>query len=146
MVPPAPHNDTTLVLRHMFAASRQRVFRAWIEPDALERWFKPGGKNEVVSKLEAHVGGSFCFDIEDGSSIVGIYLHVVPPEQLAFTWSGGATRYQETIVTLNFFSREEETEVVLTHEGLNDPSLRALFGSGWSLLLEAFAGILSRQN
>ena len=68
MIPPAPHNSTTLVLRRAFTASRQRVFRAWIEPEALEYWLRPRGMGVTVSKLEARVGGSFRFDLEGRES------------------------------------------------------------------------------
>jgi uncharacterized protein YndB with AHSA1/START domain len=143
MIPPLPHDGTTLVLRRAFTASRQRVFRAWIEPEALEHWFRPKGMSVSVSKLEARVGGSFRFDLENGSSIVGTYLHIVPPEKLVFTWSGGATQDKETVVTLDFLDQSPVTEVVLTHERLSTPELRALFGSGWPSLLDALAEVLS---
>ena len=115
MIPPASHNTTTLVLRRTFSASRQRVFRAWITPAALEHWLRPRGMAMTVSKLEARVGGSFRFDVEDGSSIVGTYLHIVPPEKLVFTWSGRVTQGRETVVTLDFLDQGPVTEVVLTH-------------------------------
>ena len=143
MIPPAPDPSTTLVLRRAFTASRQRVFRAWIEPEALEHWFRPRGMAVTVRSLEARVGGSFCFDVEDGSSIVGTYLHIVPPEKLVFTWSVGATQGRETVVTLDFLDQGPVTEVVLTHERLSTPELRALFGSGWPPLLDALAEVLS---
>jgi uncharacterized protein YndB with AHSA1/START domain len=146
MIPPAPHNSTTLVLRRAFTASRQRVFRAWIEPEALEHWLRPRGKGVTVSKLDARVGGSFCFEIEDGSSIVGTYLHIVPPEKLVFTWSGRVTQGRETIVTLDFLDQGAVTEVVLTHEGLSTPEMRALVGSGWPSLLDALAEVLSSPH
>jgi uncharacterized protein YndB with AHSA1/START domain len=146
MIPPASHNDTTLVLRRAFTASRQRVFRAWIEPEALEHWLRPRGKGVTVSKLDARVGGSFCFEIEDGSSIVGTYLHIVPPEKLVFTWSGRVTQGRETIVTLDFLDQGAVTEVVLTHEGLSTPEMRALVGSGWPSLLDALAEVLSSPH
>jgi uncharacterized protein YndB with AHSA1/START domain len=119
------------------------VFRAWIEPEALEHWFRPKGMSVSVSKLEARVGGSFRFDLENGSSIVGTYLQIVPPEKLVFTWSGGATQDKETVVTLDFLDQSPVTEVVLTHERLSTPELRALFGSGWPSLLDALAEVLS---
>jgi uncharacterized protein YndB with AHSA1/START domain len=119
------------------------VFRAWIEPEALEHWFRPKGMSVSVSKLEARVGGSFRFDLENGSSIVGTYLQIVPPEKLVFTWSGGATQDKETVVTLDFLDQGPVTEVVLTHERLSTPELRALFGSGWQPLLDALAEVLS---
>jgi len=146
MIPPAPHNNTTLVLRRAFTASRQRVFRAWIEPEALEYWFRPRGMGVTVSKLEARVGGSFRFDVEDGGSIVGTYLHIVSPEKLVFTWSGGATQGRKTVVTLDFLDQGPVTEVVLTHEGLSTPELRALVGTGWPSLLDALAEVLSSPH
>ena len=146
MIPPAPPNNTTLVLRRTFTASRQRVFRAWITPRALEHWLRPRGRSVTVSQLEARVGGSFRFDVEDGSSIVGTYLQIVPPEKLVFTWSGGATPGRETVVTLDFLDQGVVTEVVLTHEGLSTPEQRALAGIGWPSLLDALAEVLSSPH
>ncbi len=146
MIPPAPHNNTTLVLRRTFTASRRRVFRAWITPRALEHWFRPRGMSVAVRSLDARVGGSFCFEIEDGSCIVGTYLHIVPPEKLVFTWSGEARQDGETVVTLDFLDQGAVTEVVLTHEGLSTPERRALAEGGWPSLLDALASVLSSPH
>lgn len=143
MIPPAAHNSTTLVLRRVFAASRQRVFRAWIEPEALESWFRPKGMRVTVRALDARVGGSFCFELENGNTIVGTYLHFVPPEKLVFTWSGAAAQIQGSVVTLDFLDQGPMTEVVLTHEGLSTPEMRALVSTGWPSLLDALTDALS---
>ena len=146
MIPSASHNNTTLVLRRTFTASRERVFRAWITPRALEYWLRPRGKSVTVRSLEARVGGSFCFELEDGSSIVGTYLHIVPPEKLVFTWSGEAKQGRETIVTLDFLDQGAVTELVLTHEHLGTPERRALAEGGWPSLLDALASVLSSPH
>src|SRR5437899_2299551 len=146
MIPPAPRNNTTLVLRRTFTASRQRVFRAWITPGALEHWFRPRGMSVAVRWLDARVGGSFCFDVEDGSSMIGTYLQIVPPEKLVFTWSGGAAQSWGTIVTLDFLDHGPVTEVVLTHEGLSTPERRALAEGGWPSLFDALAEVLSSPH
>jgi uncharacterized protein YndB with AHSA1/START domain len=143
MIPPTPDPSTTLVLRRTFSASRQRVFRAWIEPEALESWLKPKGMAITVRSLEARVGGSFHFDLGNGNSIFGTYLHIAPPEKLVFTWSGEAMQGRETVVTLDFLDQGLVTEVVLTHERLNAPEQRALASGGWSSLLDALAEVLS---
>ena len=146
MIPPASHDSTTLVLRRTFTASRIRVFRAWIEPEALEHWLRPRGMSMTVSNLEARVGGSFRFNLENGGSIFGTYLQIVPPEKLVFTWSGEAIQGRETVVTLDFLDKGPVTEVVLTHERLSTPELRALAGSGWPSLLDALADVLSSPH
>ena len=143
MIPPLPPNSTTLVLRRIFPASRQRVFQAWIEPEAIEHWFRPLGKSVTVSKLDARVGGSFRFDVEDGNPTVGTYLHIVPPEKLVFTWSGGAARDRETIVTLDFLDLGPMTEVVLTHERLSTSEMHDLFQAGWQSVFDTLASALS---
>jgi uncharacterized protein YndB with AHSA1/START domain len=93
--------------------------------------------------LEAHVGGSFRFDLENGDCIFGTYLHIAPPEKLVFTWSGDAIQGKETVVTLDFLDQGSATEVVLTHEWLGTPELRPLFEFGWRPVLNALAEVLS---
>lgn len=144
MIPPTPDDDSTrVVLSRVFTAKRPRVFRAWIEPEALESWLRPRNLSMTVSKLEARVGGSFCFDLENGHSIFGTYLEIVPPEKLVFTWSGEAIQGRETVVTLDFLDQGSMTEVVLTHGRLNTPDMRAQFEGGWPSLFDGLARALS---
>src|SRR2546423_11159353 len=85
MIPPAPHNNTTLVLRRAFTASRQRVFQAWITPRALEHWLRPRGMSMTVRSLDARVGGSFRFELENGGFILGHHPpHSSPPQNVSF--------------------------------------------------------------
>lgn len=146
MIPPASPNDTTLVLRRTFPAERARVFRAWITPKALESWLRPRGMSMTVRSLDARVGGSFCFELEDGTSMIGTYLQVVPPEKLVYTWSGGTAQDWETVVTLDFLDRGAITEVVLTHEGLREPERRARAEGGWPSLFDALDSVLSSTH
>jgi uncharacterized protein YndB with AHSA1/START domain len=142
MNPLTPHDSTTLVLRHTFMAPRERVFRAWLSPVALEAWLRPRGMRMTVSEFDARVGGSFRFDLANGTSIVGTYLEIVPNEKLIFTWSGAGMQDRETTVTVDFLGRGPLTEIVLTHEGLRAPEQRALVEGGWPTLLDALASAL----
>lgn len=146
MIPEASPNDTTLVLRRTFTAERARVFRAWITPKALESWLRPRGMSMIVRSLDARVGGSFRFDLEDGSSLIGTYLQIIPPEKLVYTWSSGVAQDWETVVTLDFLDRGAVTEVVLTHEGLHEPERRARATGGWPSLFDALDSVLSSTH
>ncbi len=146
MTPSASHNDIPLVLRRTFTSERARVFRAWITPRALESWLRPRGMSMTVRSLDARVGGSFRFDLEDGSAIIGTYRQIVPPEKLVFTWFGGAAQSWENVVTLDFLDRGAVTEVVLTHEGLSSPERRARAEGGWPSLFDALASVLSSPH
>jgi uncharacterized protein YndB with AHSA1/START domain len=99
----------------------------------------------TVRSLDARVGGSFCFELEDGNSMTGTYLQIVPPEKLVYTWSVGAAQGRETVVTLDFLDQGAVTEVVLTHERLA-PERRALATSGWPSLFDALAEMLSSPH
>jgi uncharacterized protein YndB with AHSA1/START domain len=99
--------------------------------------------NMTVRALDARVGGSYSFELENGSSIVGTYLEIVPPEKLVFTWSAGAAPGQETVVTLDFLDQGAVTELVLTHEHLATPKRHAVAEGGWLSLFDALAEVLS---
>jgi uncharacterized protein YndB with AHSA1/START domain len=146
MITPASHHNTTLVLRRTFEASRARVFRAWITPKALEQWLRPRGMRMTVQSLDARVGGSFHFELENGSSIIGTYLEIVPPEKLVFSWSVGAAPGQKTTVTLDFLEQGAVTELVLTHEHLATPERHAVAAGGWSSVFDALASVLSSPH
>jgi uncharacterized protein YndB with AHSA1/START domain len=143
MIPPTPDIGTTLVLRRTFAADRPRVFRAWIDPEALQRWLKPNGLSLRVRSLDARVDGSFRFDLENGVAIVGTYLDLVPPEKLVFTWLNEAQPESGTVVSVDFLEQGSSTEVVLRHTRLSQPDLRARVEGGWRAALDALADILS---
>jgi uncharacterized protein YndB with AHSA1/START domain len=100
----------------------------------------------TVRSLDAQVSGSFRFELEHGSSIVGTYLAIVPPEKLVFTWSAGAAPGQETVVTLDFLEQGAVTEVVLTHEHLATPERHAVAAGGWSSCFDALASVLSSAH
>jgi uncharacterized protein YndB with AHSA1/START domain len=146
MIPPTPDLRTSVVLHRTFAATRPRVFRAWIDPEALQRWLKPNGLSLRVRSLDARVDGSFRFELENGVVIVGRYLDLVSPEKLVFTWSNEARPEQDSVVTVDFLEQGSSTEVVLTHTRLGQPDLRARVEGGWRWALDALAEVLSSPD
>jgi uncharacterized protein YndB with AHSA1/START domain len=122
------------------------VFRAWITPAALEQWFRPRGMRITVRSLDARIGGSFRFELENGGSIIGTYLEIIPPEKLVFAWSAGAAPGQETVVTLDILERGAASELILTHEHLDTPARHAVAEGGWSSVFDALASVLSSPH
>ena len=144
MVPPPQTAAVTLRLARTFAASRDRVFRAWTEPAALKRWFAPGDLTTPVAEVDLRVGGQYRVHMQapDGTmhQLRGTYRQIDPPRKLVFTWSwethAGAT---ETLVTVEFFDRGGSTEVVLTHERLPSADERDRHEHGWDGCLTKLA-------
>jgi len=141
---------TSLQVRGLFAAPRERVFRAWIEREALQKWLRPGGVEVTVSRLDARVGGSFQFETKaaDGRSGVttGNYLEITFPEKLVFTWVSSAIQDQETLVTVEFIARGASTEIILTHDRFTSDARIAMYRNGWASMLNRLASVVSGPN
>lgn len=78
-----------LVLRRVIEAPRDKVFRAWSEPDLLKRWFTPLPWTTSHATLDMRPGGIFETIMRDpeGNEFnnSGVFLEVVPNERLVFT-------------------------------------------------------------
>jgi len=140
---PSPDQATSLQVRRLFAAPRERVFRAWIEREALQKWMSAGGIQVRVSHLEVQVGGSYCLEAIDTDGtrtvITGKYLEISAPEKLVFTWASTITDNKETLVTIAFIEHGTSMEVILTHDRLVDGTMLMSHQQGWAAMLERLA-------
>ena len=80
----------TIRLHRVLATSPEKVWRAFLEADALAKWLPPNGFACTVHHLEAKVGGSFRmsfrnFTTGDSHAFGGKYLELVPGERLRYT-------------------------------------------------------------
>lgn len=80
----------TVTLHRVLAARPQKVYRAFLEPDAVASWLPPFGFTCTVHELEAKEGGkhrmSFRnFTTGDSHSFGGTYQKLVPGETLVYT-------------------------------------------------------------
>jgi uncharacterized protein YndB with AHSA1/START domain len=100
---------TTMHIRRVFNAPRERLFRAWTDPKKMTEWFCHA-KPERIGKLvvmDVRPGGRYGFDISDANGKVfkvrGEYLEIKTPEKLVFTWFWETEpEYGNTLVTLEF--------------------------------------------
>ena len=80
----------TVRLHRVIATSPDKIFRAFVEPDALAQWLPPDGFVCTVHELDARVGGrhraSFRnFTTGDSHSFGGDYVELIPNEKLVYT-------------------------------------------------------------
>ena len=81
---------STVNLHRVFATKPDKVYRAFVEPDAVASWLPPFGFTCTVHELEAKEGGkhrmSFRnFTTGDSHSFGGTFLKLVPGEALVYT-------------------------------------------------------------
>ena len=80
----------TVRLHRVFATKPQKVYRAFIEPDALAKWLPPNGFTCTVHHLEPKAGGSFRMSFRNfttgrGHAFGGEYVELVPNERVHYT-------------------------------------------------------------
>ena len=86
---PVPGSDRELVLTRLIDAPREKLFRAWTEPDLLRQWFAPLPYTTPRAELDVRPGGASLVVMRgpDGPEFPnrGVYLEVVTNERLVFT-------------------------------------------------------------
>ena len=80
----------TIQLHRVLRATPERVYRAFLDADAMAKWLPPNGFTGKVHQLDAKVGGahkmSFTnFATGKSDSFGGTYLELVPHERIRYT-------------------------------------------------------------
>jgi uncharacterized protein YndB with AHSA1/START domain len=80
----------TVRLHRVFAAKPEKVYRAFLDADAMARWLPPHGFTGKVHHMDAKVGGTFKmsftnFTTGNGHSFGGEFLELVPHERIRYT-------------------------------------------------------------
>jgi uncharacterized protein YndB with AHSA1/START domain len=128
----------SLTLARSYPVGPEKVWRAWTDPQALKRWWGPGGEQPVArAELDVRVGG--CFHIVFGGpqgtdhEVRGVYKEVVPNRKLVFTWTWPRTTPErESVVAIEFRRVGSGTELLFRHEQLFDESVRDGHRRGWT--------------
>jgi uncharacterized protein YndB with AHSA1/START domain len=128
----------SLTLERFYPVAPEKVWRAWTDPQALARWFGPGGPQPVaLAELDVRVGGRFRvrFGGADGNEheVQGVYRVVAPHRRLVFTWTWPRTTPERaSLVSIEFRAAGRGTELVFTHAQHFDDTVRDGHRRGWS--------------
>lgn len=132
------NKETTLQLRRVFSAPREKVFAAWTDPKQMKQWIIPQDGFSVPNALvDLRVGGKYRIEMLSSEGVchtaVGTYREIAVPEKLVFTWFWeNRPEEGETLVTLEFYEQGNATEVVLTHALFQNEAVRDDHIKGWS--------------
>ena len=82
--------NQTVRLHRVIRAASERIYRAFLDADALAKWLPPNGFTCKVHQLDAREGGSYHasftnFTTGDSHSFGGEYLELVPHERIRYT-------------------------------------------------------------
>ncbi|RZF52083.1 toxin [Acinetobacter halotolerans] len=116
----------TVRLHRVFNAPSERVFKAFLDPDALVKWMSPHGFTAKVHHLDPQVGGTYKMSFTNFStgsthSFSGKYIEIVPNELLRYTDQFDDPHLTGEIqMTIQLKPVLVGTEVNITQEGLPD--------------------------
>ena len=137
-------SDTTLHLTRTLAAARERVFRAFTEPEELKRWFGPSDEHVVpLAEVDLRVGGRYRISFNAKGTyneVGGVYREVVPNQRLVFSWAWHSTPERESLVTISMKPEGGGTLLTFLHEQFADATARDNHERGW---MELFAKLES---
>ena len=116
----------TIRLHRVFRATPERIYRAFLNADAMVKWLPPNGFTGKVHHMDAKVGGTFKmsftnFTTGKSHSFGGQYLELVPHERLRYTDNFDDPNLPgESYVTVALKKVSCGTEVNIVQEGVPD--------------------------
>ena len=135
----------------MLRATPERIYRAFLDADAMAKWLPPNGFTGKVHQLEARVGGTYRMSFTNFStgrshSFGGRYLELVPHERIQYTDKFDDPNLpgeMKTTITLKKVS--SGTELNIVQEGLPDVIPPDACYLGWQESLALLAKLVEAE-
>ena len=142
---------STVRLHRVLAAKPAKVYRAFIEADAMAKWLPPDGFACTVHRLDAKVGGTHRMSFRNfttgmSHSFGGEYLELVPGERLRYTDKfDDANLPGEMQVTVTLKPVSVGTELTVVQEGIPDAIPVEACYLGWQDSLRNLASLVEPE-
>lgn len=142
---------STVRLHRVLATKPEKVYRAFIEADALAKWLPPNGFTCTVHHLEAKVGGTFKmsfrnFTTGDSHSFGGDYVELVPGELVRYTDKFDDPNLPgEMQVAVSLKKVSVGTELNITQAGIPDAIPAEACYLGWQESLKNLARLVEPE-
>jgi uncharacterized protein YndB with AHSA1/START domain len=141
----------TIRLHRVLRATPERVYRAFLDPDAMAKWLPPNGFTGKVHQMDARVGGkhrmSFTnFTTGQSHSFGGEYLELVPHERIRYTDRfDDANLPGEMHVTVSLRKVFCGTELNVVQEGVPDVIPLEACHLGWQESLALLTALVEAE-
>ena len=140
--------SNTVRLHRVLATKPEKVYRAFLDADALAKWLPPNGFTCKVHHLDARIGGTFKmsfrnFTTGNGNSFGGEYIELVPNERLRYTDKFDDPNLPGDIqATVTLKKVSVGTELNILQEGLPDVIPPEACYLGWQESLRNLARLV----
>ena len=141
----------TVRLHRVLRATPERVYRAFLDPDAMAKWLPPNGFTGKVHHLDARVGGGYKmsftnFTTRESHAFGGEYLELVPNERIRHTDKFDDPNLPGVMhVTVSLTKVLVGTEVSIIQEGIPDAIPVEACYLGWQESLALLAMLVEAE-
>ncbi len=141
----------TVRFQRVFRAPPERVFRAFVDPDAMVKWLPPHGFTGRVHEIDARLGGQYRMsftNISNGQShsFGGTYLAFLPGEVLSHTDSFDDPGLPGQMVTrITFKAVSVGAEVNIEQSGIPEMIPPEACCLGWQESLQLLALLIEAE-
>jgi uncharacterized protein YndB with AHSA1/START domain len=141
----------TVSLHRVLRATPERIYRAFLDADAMVKWLPPNGFTGKVHQMDAQVGGiykmSFTnFTTGQSHSFGGQYLELVPHERIRYTDTFDDPNVPgEMQTTIGLKPVSCGTELTIVQEGLPDVIPLEACYLGWQESLTLLAKLVEAE-
>ena len=138
-------------LHRVLRASPEKVYRAFLEPDAVSKWLPPHGFTCTVQHLEGVVGGTHRmsfrnFSTGNSHSFGGEYVELVPNERIRYTDTFDDPSLPGTLqVTVTLRPVICGTELSIVQEGIPEAIPLEMCHLGWQDSLLQLASLVEPE-
>ena len=141
----------TIRFHRVLRASPEKVYRAFVDPDAMAKWLPPNGFTGKVHHMDARVGGSYKmsftnFTTGKSHSFGGQYVELAPHERIRYTDKFDDPNLPGAMqVTVSLKKVSVGTEVNITQEGVPDVIPAEACYLGWQESLALLAKLVEAE-
>ena len=144
-------STSTVRLHRVLRATPEKVYRAFLDRDALAKWLPPNGFTGTVHHIDAKVGGSYKmsftnFTTGHSHSFGGTYRELVPHERIRYTDKfDDPSLPGEIQTTVSLKKVSCGTEVNIVQEGIPDAIPAEACYLGWQDSLALLAQLIEAE-
>jgi uncharacterized protein YndB with AHSA1/START domain len=141
----------TVRFHRVLRATPERIYRAFLDPDAMVKWLPPHGFTGRIHQMDARVGGSYKmsftnFSTGSSHSFGGTYVELVPNERLRYTDKFDDPNLAgEMITTIELRAVSCGTELNICQEGIPAMIPAEMCYLGWQESLTLLAQLVEPE-
>ena len=141
----------TVRLHRVLRARPEKIYRAFLDGEALARWLPPNGFTCKVEQLDARVGGGFRmafrnFTTGNSHSFGGRYLELTPDERIRYTDQFDDPNLPgEMVTTVTLWAVACGAELSIVQEGIPEAIPTEFCYLGWQESLEHLARLVEPE-